>query len=53
MAIGAVSSVTEKPGLQEVENVFHRHHELVYRTAYSILNNTSSLRWSRRCDTAD
>jgi RNA polymerase sigma-70 factor (ECF subfamily) len=41
MAIGAVSSVTEKPGLQDVEDLFHQHHELVYRTAYSILNNAS------------
>jgi RNA polymerase sigma-70 factor, ECF subfamily len=41
MAIGAVSSVTEKPGLQEVEDLFREHHELVYRTAYSILNNAA------------
>jgi len=41
MTIGAVSSVTEKPGLQDVEDLFCQHHELVYRTAYSILNNTA------------
>jgi RNA polymerase sigma-70 factor (ECF subfamily) len=41
MAIGAVSSVTEKPGLQDVEDLFCQHHELVYRTAYSILNNAA------------
>ena len=41
MAIGAVSSVTEKPGLQEVEELFRQHHELVYRTAYSIVNNAA------------
>ena len=41
MAIGAVSSVTDKPGLQEVEDLFREHHELVYRTAYSILNNAA------------
>ena len=41
MAIGAVSSVTDKPGLQEVEDLFREHHELVYRTAYSILNSAA------------
>jgi RNA polymerase sigma-70 factor (ECF subfamily) len=41
MAIGAVSSVTEKPELQEIEDLFRQHHELVYRTAYSILNNAA------------
>jgi len=41
MAIGAVSSVTDKPGLQDVEDLFCQHHELVYRTAYSILNNAA------------
>jgi RNA polymerase sigma-70 factor, ECF subfamily len=41
MAIGAVSSVTDKPGLQELEELFREHHELVYRTAYSILNNAA------------
>ena len=41
MAIGAVSSVTEKPGLQEVEDLFRQHHELVYRTAYSILKSAA------------
>jgi|SRR5688572_24957394 len=41
MAIGAVSSVTENPGLQELEDLFCEHHELVYRTAYSILNNAA------------
>jgi RNA polymerase sigma-70 factor (ECF subfamily) len=41
MAIGAVSSVTEKPGLQGVEDLFCQHHELVYRTAYSILGNAA------------
>jgi hypothetical protein len=37
MAIGAVSSVTDKPGLQEVEDLFREHHELVYRTAYETI----------------
>jgi RNA polymerase sigma-70 factor, ECF subfamily len=41
MASGAVSIVSEKPGLQEVEDLFREHHELVYRTAYSILNNAA------------
>ena len=41
MVIGAVSSVTEKPGLQDVEDLFHQYHELVYRTAYSIVNNAA------------
>jgi RNA polymerase sigma-70 factor (ECF subfamily) len=41
MAIAAVSSVTEKPGLQDIEDLFREHHELVYRTAYSILNNAA------------
>ena len=41
MAIGAVSSVTDKPGLQEVEDLFREHHELVFRTAYSILNSAA------------
>ena len=41
MAIGAVSSVTDKPGLQEVESLFYQHHELVFRTAYSILNDVA------------
>jgi RNA polymerase sigma-70 factor (ECF subfamily) len=41
MAVGAVSSVTEQPGRQDVEDLFCQHHELVYRTAYSILNNAA------------
>src|SRR5262245_58622881 len=41
MAIGAVSSVTEKPGLQEIEDLFREHHELVFRTAYSILHSAA------------
>lgn len=41
MAIGAVSSVTDKPGIQEVEHLFREHHELVFRTAYSILNSAA------------
>jgi RNA polymerase sigma-70 factor (ECF subfamily) len=41
MTIGAVSSVTDKPGLQEVEDLFRQHHELVYRTAYSILHSAA------------
>jgi RNA polymerase sigma-70 factor (ECF subfamily) len=41
MVIRAVSSVTDKPGLQEVEDLFYQHHELVYRTAYSIVNNAA------------
>ena len=41
MAIGAVSSVTDKPGLQQVEDLFREHHELVYRTAYSILHSAA------------
>jgi RNA polymerase sigma-70 factor, ECF subfamily len=41
MAIGAVSGVTDKPGLQEVEDLFREHYELVYRTAYGILHSAA------------
>jgi RNA polymerase sigma-70 factor, ECF subfamily len=41
MAIGVAPSVAEKRGLQELEDLFQEHYELVYRTAYSIVNNTA------------
>jgi RNA polymerase sigma-70 factor (ECF subfamily) len=41
MAIGAVTTVAEKRGARELEDLFQEHSELVYRTAYSIVNNTA------------
>ena len=41
MASGVARSVAEKRGLQELEDLFLAHYELVYRTAYSIVNNTA------------
>jgi RNA polymerase sigma-70 factor (ECF subfamily) len=44
MAIGAVPSVAERRGLpvnRELEDLFREHYQLVYRTAYSIVNNTA------------
>jgi len=41
MAIGAVTTVAERRGARELEDLFREHYELVYRTAYSIVNNTA------------
>ena len=41
MATGAVQGVAERRGLRELEELFREHYELVYRTAYSIVNNTA------------
>src|SRR5262245_61705353 len=41
MAVGAVPSVAERRGLRELESLFLEHYELVYRTAYSIVNNAA------------
>ena len=41
MAIAAVSVVAGKPAGNPFETLFHAHHELVYRTAYSLLGNTA------------
>ena len=41
MAMGAVPSVAERRGLRELEDLFREHYELVYRTAYSIVNDTA------------
>jgi len=41
MAIGAGTAVAEKRGARELEDLFQEHYELVYRTAYSIVNNTA------------
>jgi RNA polymerase sigma-70 factor (ECF subfamily) len=38
---GAAASVAERRGLHDVEEMFREHYELVYRTAYSILNNAA------------
>ena len=41
MAIGVVTTVAERRGARELEDLFQEHYELVYRTAYSIVNNTA------------
>jgi len=41
MAIGVVPRVAERRGLSQLEELFRDHYELVYRTAYSIVNNTA------------
>lgn len=41
MPIGAAPNVAESRGLDDVEEMFREHYELVYRTAYSILNNAA------------
>src|SRR5687767_7312840 len=41
MSIGAALTVVNSRGIPEVERMFQDHHELVYRTAYSILKNAA------------
>jgi RNA polymerase sigma-70 factor (ECF subfamily) len=41
MVVGAVPSVAERRGIRELEDLFREHYELVYRTAYSIVNNAA------------
>jgi RNA polymerase sigma-70 factor (ECF subfamily) len=41
MPIGAALTVVDRRGIPEVERMFRAHHELVYRTAYSILKNAA------------
>jgi RNA polymerase sigma-70 factor, ECF subfamily len=41
MAIGVVTAVAERRGVRELEDLFQEHYELVYRTAFSIVNNTA------------
>lgn len=41
MAIGVVTTVAERRGAAELEDLFREHYELVYRTAFSIVNNTA------------
>ena len=41
MPSAAAPTVAERRGLQEVEEMFREHYELVYRTAFSILNNAA------------
>ena len=41
MSIGAALTVVDRRGIPEVERMFREHHELVYRTAYSILKNAA------------
>jgi uncharacterized protein (TIGR03435 family) len=47
MAIGGVSSVTNRPGLQEVEDLFREHHALVYpdlRSMFAAIEEDLGLR---------
>jgi RNA polymerase sigma-70 factor (ECF subfamily) len=41
MPIGAALTVVDRRGIPDVERLFREHHELVYRTAYSILKNAA------------
>src|SRR5262245_41058273 len=41
MVLEAVSRMPEKRRPRELEDLFREHSELVYRTAYSIVNNVS------------
>jgi RNA polymerase sigma-70 factor (ECF subfamily) len=41
MPSGAALTVVDRRGIPEVERMFREHHELVYRTAYSILKNAA------------
>jgi RNA polymerase sigma-70 factor (ECF subfamily) len=41
MSIGAALTGVDRRGIPEVERMFREHHELVYRTAYSILKNAA------------
>ena len=41
MPIGAAATVVDRREVPEVERLFREHHELVYRTAYSILKNAA------------
>jgi RNA polymerase sigma-70 factor, ECF subfamily len=41
MASGVVTAVAARRGARGLEDLFQEHYELVYRTAFSIVNNTA------------